>query len=385
MQQKKILILYVASDIYGHKLVIPSSARDDVLFKEEVMNNILLKLFKLSSSVTLRNRIIMAPMTRSFSKDDNTPTELMRDYYARRAEAGLIITEGTIISRDATGYLNVPGIYSEKHIQAWKKITDAVHAKGGKIFCQIWHVGRVSHPYFLDGELPISPSATQMHERIRRMDGLHYGKSRAASVEEIHAMVENFRQAAINARAAGFDGVEIHGANGYLIDQFLHYHTNFRDDEYGGNANNMIRFPLEVVNAVCDAIGTDCVGLRLSPAGYLNEVVSDPRDAEVFEKLLSAVNKKSLAYVHTGTFDDTTRHDELNGMTMTQFLRSHYQGNLIANGGYALDQAAKDIVQKHYDLIAIGKPFIANPDLVTRYREQQPLNDYNVDMLKKLY
>lgn len=341
--------------------------------------------FKLNDSLSLANRIVMAPMTRSKAASGNVPTEQMAQYYARRADAGLIVTEGTVIRPDAIGYPDVPGVYTDEQITGWQAVTKAVHDKGGKIFNQIWHVGRVSHPSFLNGELPVSPSATIMSGPVRRSEGLHYGKSRELSREEIEALVACFAQAATNARKAGFDGIEIHGANGYLIDQFLHYDTNHRQDAYGGDVESIARFALDVVKACGEAIGFDRVGLRLSPGAYLNEIKGDARDKHVFAYLLRQLNDLNIAYVHTGNFDDHQIFAELDGKTMTAFMREHYKGTLIASGSYTSVEAKEYITNDSFDLVAFGRPFIANPDLVTRLRDDKPLKEYDVGMLGDLY
>lgn len=348
--------------------------------------NNLLNEYQLNRQLRLKNKIIMAPMTRAQASDDLSPTKAMADYYARRAEAGLIITEGTVISDKAKGHHNVPGIFREEHIRQWTTVTDAVHANKGLIFLQLWHVGRVSHPHFLNGDLPGSASATRMSGPLSRSDHLSYGSSRALSVQEINEQIEHFAFAAKNAIQAGFDGVELHGANGYLIDQFLHHDTNRRDDDdYGGSVENMTRFPLAVVSAVGDAIGYERVGIRLSPGAYLNQIVGDDRDAMVFKYLLQQLNQLPIAYVHTGNFDDSKPFEELNHMTMTAFLRTHYHGTLMAAGGYTLTKAQAGIEKGEFNLVAMGRPFIANPDLIQRVRANEALNHYDVSMLNTLY
>lgn len=340
--------------------------------------------YSLTNSLTLKNRIIMAPMTRNMADDNFVPTNAMADYYERRADAGLIITEGTMISPDARGYTNTPGIFTQEQINAWRKVTTKVHQRNGRIFLQIWHVGRVSHPYFLNGQLPISASATELTGRIRRIENLQYGKSRAATLNEINHIIEDYVNAAKNAMAAGFDGVEIHGANGYLIDQFLHYHTNHRTDKYGGPPENMARFALEVVESVGAAIGIEKVGLRISPGGYLNDIQGDPRDAEVFKHLFTTLNLINLAYVHTGNFDDAVKFDALDNLTMTAFIRKYYSGTLIACGSYQFTKVGKSIENNEFDLIGIGRPFIANPDLISRLQTNEKLNAYDQSMLQIL-
>ena len=347
--------------------------------------NILFSPYQLTDKITLSNRIVMAPMTRSMAKEDFTPTQEMAEYYGRRADAGLIITEGTVIRPDGTGYPTVPGIFTQKHIDAWKKVTSTVHAKGGKIANQIWHVGRVSHPHFLNGALPIGPSATKMQNRVPRMPGLFYGESRAVTLDEIKVLIEDFIKAGENAIKAGFDLIELHGANGYLIDQFLHHHTNHRKDEYGGSPENMARFVLEIINGLGDVIGYDKIGIRLSPGAYLNEIVGDPKDAEVFKYLLLQLNELNIAFVDTGNFDDSVTFPELGNKTMTAFMREFYKGNLIATGGYTYETAIKNIENNEFDLVSLGRPFIANPNLIEKLSNSDSLTNYDVNMLEMLY
>lgn len=341
--------------------------------------------YKLNDQLTLKNRIVMAPMTRVKAVAGNVPTPAATQYYARRADAGLIVTEGTIISPEATGYHGVPGIYSQAQIDQWQQVSNAVHANGGNIFMQIWHVGRVSHPEFIDGKLPVAPSKTFMSERVKRTKDLYYGESRALTLDEVHAEIATYAQAAKNAIAAGFDGVEIHGANGYLIDQFMHYDTNKRDDEFGGTPQNMARFALMVVQAVAEAVGCARTAIRLSPAAYLNEIKPDARDMAVFEYLLRELSKLPIAYVHTGNFDDTKTHAVLNNMTMTHFMRNNYAGTLIAAGSYSAQTAEQGIEKGDFDLAAFGRPFIANPDLVKKLANGEALQDYDAGMLDELY
>lgn len=345
----------------------------------------LFQSYQLHKNLVLKNRIVMAPMTRAKADDNSNPTIAMADYYAKRADAGLIITEGTIISPDAKGYNNIPGLFSSQHIDGWRRVTDKVHSNGGHIFSQLWHVGRVSHPHFLNGNLPISASETVMTGRINRTEDLQFGKSRAATVAEIQSIVEDYVRAAKNAIKAGFDGIEIHGANGYLIDQFLHYHTNHRTDAYGETPENMARFALEIINACGEAIGFNKIGLRLSPGGYLNQIVGDMRDNKVFQYLLTQLNQYPIAYVHTGNFNDKTQFPELSNLTMTGFMREHYKGTLIASGSYDFNEANLQIQKNEFDLIAIGRPFIANHDLISRLQNKSAIETYHGSMLTTLY
>ncbi|MGD2063689.1 MAG: alkene reductase [Nitrospirota bacterium] len=336
---------------------------------------------RLGDDLSLPNRIVMAPMTRCMAGPGWVPTEEMAAYYARRAEAGLIVSEGTIVRPDAQGYPNTPGVFTAEQAAGWRRVTAAVHEAGGRIFCQLWHVGRVSHPAYLDGELPVAPSAVPLSGPIAHTD-LAYGTPRALALSEIGPLVEAFATAAANAMDAGFDGVEVHGANGYLIDQFLHHRTNLRDDGYGGDPPRMARFCLEVVDAVCEASGADRVGIRLSPAAY-HHLQPDPRDPEVFHYLLCALEERGLAYVHAGIADDTWEFDYLGGQ-VADFLRAHYEGTLIACGAFTPEAAAKALTDHRCDLAAFGRPFIANPDLVGRVRAGEPLVPFDEAMLGRL-
>lgn len=337
---------------------------------------------RLNDTLTLKNRLAMAPLTRCMAAEDLSPTNEMAAYYARRADVGLIISEATIIRADAQGYPNVPGIYRPAHIEGWQKVTDAVHEKGGTMFCQLWHVGRVSHQVF-HGTRPVSASAIGLNDRVPRMPGLSYPVPRALSAGEIEQLVEDYATAASNARSAGFDGVEIHGANGYLLDQFMHYASNQRDDEFGGTPDNMVRFPLAVIDAVIAAVGADRVGLRLSPGAYAN-MTENPHDKAVFELLLKKLETRKLAYVHVGIFDDSMTFESLDGMRSSEFLRTHYQGTFMGCGSYTAEDADQGIADGKYDMAAIGRPLIANPDYVSRLQSGQPLVEYDAEMLKTL-
>ena len=347
------------------------------------MKNPLLSPFKLSDSVSIKNRVVMAPMTRRFADKQSCPTRDMADYYAKRSDAGLIITEGTLISEDAIGYGNIPGIYTQEQITAWRKVTEQVHKNNGKIFLQLWHCGRVSHPNFHNGNLPISASSTQMTTPLGN-SGFQTGLSREASVEEIQSLIKDFAQAAGNAIKSGFDGVEIHGANGYLIDQFNHHCTNLRDDDYGGTPEKMARFCLEVVKACGEKIGFDRVGIRLSPAGHMGEIITHQDDKLVFKYLLIQLEQLPICYVHTGNFDDSIVFEELDNMTMTDFLRRHYAKNVIAAGGYNLQTGMEFVKQHSNNLIAYGRPFIANPELIQLIESDSKWQEYDSKMLRKL-
>lgn len=346
------------------------------------MSTDLLAPFKLNDTIELQNRILMAPLTRCMADDNLVPTQAMVEYYARRADAGLIISEATIIRADAQGYPNVPGLFSSEQIQGWKKVTDAVHANGGKMFAQLWHVGRVAHPHFFDGEV-LAPSAIGIEGSVPRMRELTYQTPKAATTADIKNLVADYAKAAENAIEAGFDGVEIHGANGYLIDQFLHYAANQRGDEYGQTPANMSRFALEVVDAVAAAVGAEKTGLRLSPGAYFN-MEEDNRDKAVFDYLLTQLNTRGLAYVHGGIFDDSMRFASLEDKTTSEYLREHYTGTLVGVGSYDFDSAKAAINNDQFDLIAIGRPFIANPDYINKIKNGEELTAFSDEMLTEL-
>jgi 2,4-dienoyl-CoA reductase-like NADH-dependent reductase (Old Yellow Enzyme family) len=317
--------------------------------------------------------------------DDLVPTTKSADYYARRAEAGLIISEATIVRADGQGYPNTPGIFTPAQIDGWREITHAVHSQGGKIFLQLWHVGRVSHPVYLGGKQPIAPSAVPLSGRLRRSatENLEYGMPRALEAKEIPLIVQAFANGATNAIEAGFDGVEIHGANGYLIDQFLHYQTNQRTDEYGGNPEKNARFALEVIDAVVTRVGHERVGIRLSPGAHVH-LEGQVADVPTFKYLLQQIQQRNLVYVHTGIFDDSVVFDYL-GSTATEFLRQNYAGTVIGCGTYSPEKAVQHIEAKQFDLIAFGRPFIANHDMVAKLRQGETLKAYAESMLEDLY
>ncbi|RYV04186.1 alkene reductase [Shewanella sp. OPT22] len=346
------------------------------------MTTNLFQPFRLNDSLELQNRILMAPLTRCMADDDLVPTQQMVDYYAKRAETGLIISEATIIRPDAQGYPNTPGIFTQAQIQGWRNVTDAVHHAGGKIFLQLWHTGRVAHTHFFGGEHVLAPSARQLDGNLSRMRELTYQLPKPVSKEEIAQLVLDYTKAAENAIEAGFDGVELHGANGYLIDQFLHHDSNVRDDEYGGCPENMARFPLQVVDAVIAAIGQDRTGLRVSPAAYFN-IAPDSRDKAVFEYLLPELNKRNLAYLHLGLFDDSMSFDDLGG-NATDFVRKHYTKTLVGVGGYSAETGSEAIIQDRFDLLAIGRPFIANPDYISKVKQGIEVTPYSEEMLATL-
>lgn len=345
------------------------------------MSSALFESFPLNSTITLANRFVMAPLTRCMAGPGLVPTDTMAEYYARRADAGLIISEATIIRADAQGYPDVPGIFSDEQIAGWKKVTTKVHENGGKIFMQLWHVGRVAHSHF-SGLQPVAPSAVQHEGTLPRMRDLSYEMPKALTKEDIQQLVSDYVTAAKNAMAAGFDGVEIHGANGYLIDQFLHFDTNKRSDEYGETPENMSRFALEVVDAVTAAVGAERTALRITPGAYAH-IEPDARDREVFDYFIEQLNQRELAYLHLGIFDDSMTFEHLGGRS-SSYIRERYQGTFMSVGGLTPETAAQGIAENAFDLAAIGRPFIANPDFIQRVREDKPLVEYSNDMLAEL-
>lgn len=332
----------------------------------------------LGADLILNNRLIMAPMSRQMADEQLVPTEAMAEYYGQRADVGLIITEASQISKEAQGYPNAPGLFTEAQIAGWKQITERVHQNGGKIFAQLWHTGRVSHAFF-HGSQPIAPSAIGIEGTVPRMRDLIYGEPRAMEKSDFEKVIADFGTAAENAKKAGFDGIEIHAANGYLIDQFLHFSANCREDEWGGDPQGMSRLLFEIIAEVKKKI--QHVGVRLSPAAYIN-IEHDVRDVAVFDYLLPKLNSLDLTYVHTGIFEDADI-DHLGG-TVTQYIRRHYHGTVIANGSYSPDTANKTVRSGDADLIAIGRPLIANPDYVEKVRTQAQLVEYDANMLETL-
>lgn len=326
-----------------------------------------IKLGKLA----LSNRITMAPMTRNRAPE-GIPTPLMVEYYSQRATAGLIITEGAQISEQGVGYPATPGIYSDAQVDGWQKVTEAVHAKGGHIFVQLWHCGRISHPDFHDGNLPVAPSAIRAEGQAFTYEGLKdFVTPRALDIEEIPAIVEQYRHAAACARKAGFDGVEIHAANGYLLDQFLRDGSNTRSDAYGGSIENRARLLLEVTEAVCNEIGSDRVGIRISPVNAFNDMHdSDPQ--ALFNHVAGALSGLKPVYLHLVEVSMTGAVDHAVNM---QQIRERFDGLYIANGGYDKARGNDVIATGAADLVAYGIPFLANPDLPARLRLNATLNE----------
>jgi N-ethylmaleimide reductase len=326
--------------------------------------------------LALTNRIVMAPLTRCRAGAGNRkiPTALNATYYAQRASAGLIITEATQVSPLSTAYPNTPGIFTAEQVDGWRLVTEAVHQKGGKIFLQLWHAGRVGHPlWHPEGLEPVAPSAIAAEGKTHTPQGLQpFVTPRALTITEIAEIVAQFRTGAVNAMAAGFDGVELHGAFGYLIDQFLQDHSNQRTDEYGGSVANRAKFLLELVAAVTEVWGKDRVGIKLSPSNTFNGM-KDSQPIATFSYVLEALNEFDLAYVH---LMETTPADLRHGGTEipTKIFRPVYQGRLIANAGYTKATAEAALAAGDADLVSFGSLFIANPDLPERFRQDGPLN-----------
>lgn len=320
----------------------------------------------------LPSRIVMAPMTR-LRAPDGMPNAIMAEYYAQRASAGLIVTECTMISDTSAAYMGAPGLYADRFIDAWREVTDAVHARGGRIFVQLWHSGRVAHVSLMPGgQAPLAPSAIagvgELHTPLGKQP---LSPPRELAIEEVAGLARAFGKAADRARRAGFDGAEIHGAFGYLVDQFLRDGSNQRTDAYGGTARNRARFLLEIVSAAQQAFGAN-VGVKLSPASRAHGM-HDSRTAETFGEVLALLGDADLAYLH---MMEPLAGDAEPDLLLAQpcaFARQHYAGTLIANGGFTGETASRLIEQGGADLVSFGQPFIANPDLPARLRSATAL------------
>lgn len=316
----------------------------------------------------LKNRVVMAPLTRSRATDERVPTALMAEYYAQRASAGLIISEATVISEEANGYLNTPGLFTDAQVEGWQKVTQAVHEKDGLIVAQLWHVGRVSHPDLLNGQTPVSASAVQQDGHVSLLRPKRpYVLPRPLEISEIHAITEQFKQAAIRAKAAGFDGVELHAANGYLIDQFLQTKTNQRTDQYGGVVENRTRLLLEVVDKLIEVWGAGRVGVHLAPRGDEHDMGdNDPR--ETFGYVLEQLAQRKIAFFFTREY--------LAEDSISQELKARGQGvSFIANMGLSRDDALQLLESGQAEAVSFGKQYIANPDLYERLVQNAPLNE----------
>lgn len=331
----------------------------------------------------LKNRVVMAPLTRRRATDDLVPVEIMRTYYEQRASAGLIISEATNISPQALGYMNSPGIFTTEQIEAWKPITKAVHQKGGVIFLQLWHVGRVSHSLLQPNQqLPVSASAVAAIGEIKTpQDHQKMEIPRALEIHEIPTIIDDYKRATINALEAGFDGVEIHGANGYLPNQFLLDGSNVRKDEYGGSIKNRARFIMKILDVCCKAIGSDRVGIRLSPSGA-NQGIWDSNVVAVFEYLIDKLNDYNMAYLHLmepyAPLEPAKKYAHYLKV-VTPYFRKFFKGPLMTNVGFDFEKGNKSIIDGDADMIAFGRLFISNPDLVERFEKGAQLNEWDTD------
>ena len=324
----------------------------------------------------LKNRIVMAPLTRSRSSDAGVPPDFAADYYAQRASAGLIVSEATNISPQARGYALTPGIWSPEQAEAWRHVTRAVHAQDGRMFLQLWHTGRISHPSLHDGALPVAPSAIKPKGQAFTNQGLQdHVTPRALETDEIPAIVADYRHAAQCAKDAGFDGVEIHSANNYLLEQFIRDSTNHRTDRYGGSVENRLRFPLEVVAAVTEVWGGgNRVGIRISPGTTMpGEAPLDSDPMGTYGAYIDALSGFKLVYVHD-IEGVTQMNRDPNGIDYPA-LRKRFSGAYVANNNYTPDLAEQTLKDGNADLISFGRPFIANPDLVERLHAGAPLAD----------
>ncbi|MBZ8131677.1 alkene reductase [Afifella sp. IM 167] len=326
---------------------------------------------------SLSNRIVMAPLTRSRADENDAPREMHVEYYRQRATAGLIIAEATQITQQGKGYAFTPGIHSDLQVERWQKVTDAVHEAGGKMFLQLWHVGRISHPDLQpNGGLPVAPSAVKPDVKAFTETGFKdIPEPRALAADELPGIVEDYRRAAQNAKNAGFDGVEVHSANGYLLDQFLRDKTNRRHDTFGGSIDNRMRFPLQVVDAVTEVWGPEHVGIRISPVSPANDCAdSDPEP--LFRAYVRELSERGLAYLHV--IEGATRGPrQVEGAFDVTTLKQEFSGLYIGNNGYDRALAISAVEEGKTDLVAFGRPFISNPDLVERLKSNAPLAEWD--------
>ena len=319
----------------------------------------------------LPNRIVMAPLTRNRTRGPGrAPNELMRDYYVQRASAGMILTEATSVTPMGVGYPHTPGIWSAEQVRGWRMITDAVHAAGGRILSQLWHVGRISHPVYLDNALPVAPSAIAPKGRVSLLrPETPYVDPRALETDEIPGVIAAFRQGAINAKEAGFDGVEVHGANGYLLDQFLQDSTNKRTDRYGGSIENRARLLLEVTDAAVSVWGADRVGMHLAPRADSHDMGDSDLPA-TFGYVARELGKRKIAFI--------CARESVKEPRLGPALKAAFGGVYIANEGFTKESAEEVIASGEADAVAFGKLFIANPDLPKRFKQNAPLNEWRM-------
>lgn len=348
--------------------------------KRKELNNMnkqaILEMYNLNG-LQLSNRMVMAPMTRSRSANlETTATELTAVYYAQRATAGLLITEGTFISEEAIGVINVPGIYTAAQVEGWKLTTDAVHQMGGKIFAQLWHTGAYSHPNLHGGKKPLAPSDVNPQQQVFTSEGLKPTEApQAMTIEDIKRTVSDFKQAAINAFEAGFDGVELHGANGYLLQQFFSKNSNTRTDEYGGSVENRTRILFDILDELKQVVDLSKVAVRLNPSlhGIMGISVDDETIA-VYDYIVNRLNEYGLAYIHLiEPFTDVTNNPNAI-QEVAKHFRKIYQGTIIINRAFTKETANLVLNVGDADLVSFGVPFLANPDLVERFRTDAPLN-----------
>lgn len=347
------------------------SQKDDALFRPCTLG-----------PLELPNRVLMSPLTRSrASQPGDIPTDLNAEYYAQRAGAGLIISEATQVSPQGKGYAFTPGIHSLEQVDGWRKVTDAVHAAGGRIQAQLWHVGRISRPELQpDGEKPVAPSAIQpegAYTFISAESGMvEVQEPRALELDELPGIVEQYRQGARNAKAAGFDGVQIHAANGYLLDQLIRSGSNHRTDAYGGSVENRIRLPLEVVQAVIEVWGPERVGIRVSPTGSFNGMHDDDPLA-TYSAFAEALDATGIAYIEVVEDSFQGNHESGRPESIIDAIRSRFSRTYIGNGAYTAEEARERIDAGRCDLVTFGRSFIANPDLPERFRQGAPLNEWD--------
>ncbi|WP_372917247.1 alkene reductase [Salegentibacter sp.] len=335
------------------------------------------------NGLELPNRVVMAPMTRSRADNpENKPTgELQGEYYKQRASAGLIIAEGSQVSKRAVGYVNTPGIYSQEQVEGWKEVTAKVHEANGRIFLQLWHVGRMSHPDFHNGKLPLAPSAINPNAKSFTPEGFKDTVTpKEMSIEEIKDTIQDFKNAAKNAMEANFDGIEIHSSNGYLFHQFFNATSNHRTDEYGGSIENRAKILFEVIDAIKEVMPENKIGLRLNPS--LNGIFGMTMDEETiptFDYIVKKLNDYDLAYLHLSEPFNDVSDIPYAETEIAKRYRPIYNGTIIINAGFDQESGNKVIKEGNADLVAFGKPFVSNPDLVERFEQNVPLSEYNQD------
>ncbi len=341
----------------------------------------LLQPYKLGN-LTLKNRVVMAPMTRSRANNpEKAPTEMHVEYYKQRASAGLIISEGSQVSKRAVGYVNTPGVHTAEQVAGWKEVTDAVHEKDGKIFMQLWHVGRISHPKFHDGEKPLAPSPVNPEADVYTPEGFEKTtEPKEMSIQEIQETIQEFKRAAQMAKDAGFDGVEIHSSNGYLFHQFFNKNANQRTDEYGGNIPNRARFFFDVLEAVTEVWPENQIGCRFNPSLHkIFGITATEESIPTFDYIIEKLNAYDLAYVHLSEpFTDVSDVPYLETQ-IAKHYRKIYKGTLMINGGFNRESGNNVIEAGNADLVSFGKLFISNPDLPERFKNNWPLAEYDKD------